>query len=137
MSEKRLRMALVGAGNVAKKYVEAFDGIVTGSLDAVVGTTASKAKAFAKAHGIPHSARTIGDLFQQVPIDAIIVATPSGVHWRCAIEAAQHGKHVLCEKPLDVALDKIDAMTRACEQAGVKLACVNGGAKVQRLAGAE
>jgi UDP-N-acetyl-2-amino-2-deoxyglucuronate dehydrogenase len=59
----------------------------------------------------------------QVGFDAAIIATPSGVHGRCTKQAAALKKHVLCEKPLEITLEKIDDMIVACGDAGVTLGC--------------
>ncbi len=57
-----------------------------------------------------------------VPFDAVILTTPNGLHHQGTIEAAALGKHVLTEKVLEISLDAMDRMTRACRDAGVKLA---------------
>lgn len=57
-------------------------------------------------------------------IDAVCVCTYSGIHHRGAMLAAKQGRHVLCEKPLDVTLGHMDRMIDTCDAAGVKLACI-------------
>ncbi len=57
-------------------------------------------------------------------VDAVSICTPSGMHADNGIIAAQAGKHILCEKPMDVTLQKIDALIEACEENNVKLAGV-------------
>jgi predicted dehydrogenase len=52
------------------------------------------------------------------------VATPSGAHGEVAIAAAQAGKHLLVEKPLEITLARVDAILAAAEAAEVVLACV-------------
>jgi UDP-N-acetyl-2-amino-2-deoxyglucuronate dehydrogenase len=123
MSQAKLQMALIGAGNIAQKYGQAVKNVETAELVGVVSSTASKAETFAEAQGIPFASDVPGRLFEKTRVDAVIVATPSGLHAEGAITAAGHGKHVLCEKPLDITLEKIDAMTEACAKAGVKLGC--------------
>lgn len=54
-------------------------------------------------------------------IDIVTIATPSGNHMEPAVEAAQHGKHVLCEKPLEISLERIDKMIAAHQKAGTYL----------------
>ena len=48
------------------------------------------------------------------------IATPSGAHMEPAIEAARFGKHVLCEKPLEISLSRIDKMIKAHDESGNK-----------------
>jgi len=68
-------------------------------------------------------------------IDAVTIATPTGAHMEPTIAAAQAAKHVLCEKPLEINLERADRMILACETEGVALGCVFQGrtAKAVRL----
>jgi predicted dehydrogenase len=58
-------------------------------------------------------------------VDAIIVATPSGLHAKIGIEAARAGKHVLVEKPIDVGLEAATRLVETCEEQGVTLGCIS------------
>jgi len=118
-----LRFVLLGAGNIAGKYVTAVNNVDRASIVGVVSRTAEKAEQFAQKHNIENFSDSLESLADKVDFDAVIIATPSGLHADGAIRAAKMKKHVLSEKPLDITLDKIDAMTAACESAGVKLGC--------------
>jgi len=61
------------------------------------------------------------EMLKREDIDIVSVCTPSGMHADMVIQAAEAGKHVLCEKPLDIKLDRIDAMIQACRRNNVKL----------------
>jgi len=54
-------------------------------------------------------------------LDVVTIATPSGMHLEPAVAAAEHGKHVICEKPLEVTLERVDRMIAAHDKAGTKL----------------
>lgn len=54
-------------------------------------------------------------------IDVVTIATPSGFHLEPTVAAAEAGKHVICEKPVEITLDRIDAMIAAHEKAGTRL----------------
>ena len=123
MDNEKIEFALLGAGNIAGKYVAAVNNIPSASIAAVVSRTISKAEQFAKKHGIGHFSDSLESLAQPAHFNAVIIAAPSGLHADGAIAAAKLKKHVLCEKPLDITLEKIDAMTAACESAGVRLGC--------------
>jgi predicted dehydrogenase len=64
-------------------------------------------------------------LLEHPDIAVVCVCTPSGMHARTAIECARAGKHVLVEKPIDIALDAADALIRVCDEQGVKLGVVS------------
>lgn len=60
----------------------------------------------------------------EADIDVVTIATPSGAHLEPALAVAAAGKHIICEKPLEVTLDRVDALITACRTAGVTLAGV-------------
>lgn len=107
----------LGMGRAHAKYASQAEGC---KLLAVsdIDTTRGKAAAdefHCDAHTDYH------EMLKRDDIDVVSVCTPSGTHAGVAIDVARAGKHVLCEKPLDITLQKIDAMIRACRENGVKL----------------
>jgi predicted dehydrogenase len=123
MGSDKIEFVLLGAGNIAGKYVAAVNNVPNASITAIISRTISKAEEFAKKHDIDHFSDSLEFLAAKVNFDAVIITTPSGLHADGAIRAAKLKKHVLCEKPLDITLERIDAMTAACESASVKLGC--------------
>lgn len=57
-------------------------------------------------------------------LDVVCICTPSGAHLEPAVEAAAAGKHVVAEKPLEITLERCDAVINACEAAGVRLCAI-------------
>lgn len=118
-----IRFALVGAGNIAKIYVAAFAVIPDATVTVVCSRSEESGRALAQACG----AEWVADFHAAVrrdDVDAVVVATPSGTHADIAVVAAQAGKHLLVEKPLDITLARVDAILHAAQEAGVVLACV-------------
>lgn len=60
-------------------------------------------------------------LLDDPQIDALLVCSATDTHAQIIIEAAAAGKHIFCEKPIDLTLEKIDAALAAVDNAGVKL----------------
>jgi myo-inositol 2-dehydrogenase/D-chiro-inositol 1-dehydrogenase len=54
-------------------------------------------------------------------VDAVVIASPPDTHAAITIDAANAGKHVFTEKPVDMTFEKIDAAIAAVERAGIKL----------------
>lgn len=118
-----IRFALIGAGNIAKIYVEAFAAIPDAHVTVVCSRTEATGRALAEKAG----AAWEGDFRVAVArddVDAVVVATPSGTHADIAVAAAQAGKHLLVEKPLDINLARVDSILRAAADAGIVLASV-------------
>jgi predicted dehydrogenase len=61
------------------------------------------------------------ELLARPDVDAVLVATPHADHRDQVIQASEHGKHVLVEKPMATSTADCDAMVAACERAGVML----------------
>jgi predicted dehydrogenase len=57
-------------------------------------------------------------------VNVVTICTPSGAHLEPALAAAESGKHVIVEKPLEITLSRCDKIIRACEKAGVTLATI-------------
>lgn len=114
------RVALVGCGRIAKNHFEALARIEGLELVAVCDTDAARAREAGEAHGVPWF-RHYEEMLAQVPSDLVVVATPSGLHPRQGILAAQAGRHVVCEKPMAITLSAADELVEACDLAGVQL----------------
>ena len=63
-------------------------------------------------------------LVRDPQVDVVSVCTPSGLHLDPVLAAAEAGKHILCEKPIEIKLDRIDRMIESAEAHRVKLAVV-------------
>jgi predicted dehydrogenase len=63
-------------------------------------------------------------MLERDDIDAVNICTPSGLHAEQGIMAANAGKHVMTEKPVDIDLKRIDELIITCERRGVKLSCI-------------
>jgi predicted dehydrogenase len=95
-------VGLIGAGYAAgihaRAYQKAYGVEVT--LRAVAASRRERAAAFAEAFGIPHVASTVDEVLADPAINLIDICAPTHLHAELAIAAANHGKHVVVEKPL-------------------------------------
>ncbi len=117
---KRWKIGIVGTGLIADFHARAIQSLPNAMLVGFSNIRKEKAEKMAKKYGVK-SWDTTGEMLQSDEIEIVMIATPSGAHMEPAIEAARYGKHVLCEKPLEIKLDRIDRMIEAHEKAGTYL----------------
>ena len=112
-------------------HARGFADIEEGILVAVADVNAETAEKVAQETGAT-AFESAEELIEQGNVEAILIATPHFFHPTVAIHAAQHGVHVLSEKPIAVTVSAADAMVEAAAKAGVLL----GVMFQQRLSGA-
>ena len=88
---------------------------------AVASRSDDNAKAFAEANGIERWFGSYEALLASPDIDAVYIPLPNSLHAEWAIKAAEHGKHILCEKPLALDRDEAERMFEAADRHGVML----------------
>lgn len=89
-------------------------------MEAIYGQNQEKAARISELFG-GKACGSLQEFLEHKPLDVVMIGSPSGLHAEQGIAAAQHGLHVLVEKPLDVTTERADALTCECERAGVKL----------------
>lgn len=132
-----LHFALIGAGNIAKVQIEA--------IKHIPGTEVAVTCNRTDATGRPLAASCKADWTDDVEaavarddVDIVSICTPSGAHLEPSLLAAQAGKHLMVEKPLEITTPRIKQIIEAAERHHVKLTCFfpsrfrNGGAKGER-----
>lgn len=120
---EKIRFALVGAGNIGRIYGDAFAHVPDAEITVVCDPVVAAAEALAHKVGAAFS-EDFAEAVARPDVDAVVVATPSGTHAEIAVAGAQAGKHLLVEKPLDITLERVDAIIHAADKAGVTLGSV-------------
>ncbi len=115
-----IQVGILGGGSISETHARAVQQTEGAEITAVYGQNHQKAARLSKLYGgrVYESLRSFLD---HRPMDMVVIGSPSGLHAEHGIAAARHGLHVLVEKPLDVNLDRANALITECELAGVKL----------------
>ena len=114
-----LNWGIIGPGAIAHKFATSLNEISCGQVYAVASRNESRAREFANQYHAPAVYDSYLALLQDPKVDAVYIATPHPMHKEWTLNAAQHGKAVLCEKPAALnAADTIE-MIEACKTAGV------------------
>ncbi len=113
---------IIGIGTIAEFHAKAIQAMDGAHLTAAYEPIAiQRAEKFASDYGIKVYTGKIEEFLQHPSLDIVTIATPSGAHCEPVVAAAEHKKHVLCEKPLEITLERCDAMINACKSNHVKL----------------
>ena len=117
---KTWNFGIIGAGLIADFHARSIGDMPNAKLIGCCDKIPERAGKLADKFGV----RAFDDYKQMLDsdeIDIVTIATPSGFHLEPAVAAAQAGKHVICEKPLEITLERIDEMIAAHEKAGTRL----------------
>ena len=118
-----MKAAIIGIGAIARMHARALRDIPGIDLVAATCRTEEKGRAFAAEFGCEWFADTPRMLRRAKP-DFVTIATPSGAHLEAAVAAARKGVHVICEKPLEIAVKRIDRMIAVARKAGITLGAI-------------
>jgi nucleoside-diphosphate-sugar epimerase/predicted dehydrogenase len=114
-----LRVALVGAGNIADWYAKALRGVPGARLVAVCDLSRSRAESFAKRYRVPAAFGSYAELHREAKPQVAHILTPPEHHFAAAREVIESGVHALLEKPMCTTVDECDALIALAEARGV------------------
>lgn len=97
---KTIRFGVIGTNFITDWIIEAAKDEKRFELTAVYSRTKERADEYAAQYNIPHKFTCLTKMAQSDVIDAIYIASPNALHLSQSLLFMQHGKHVLCEKPL-------------------------------------
>lgn len=119
--DRKIRTAIVGCGRISKNH---FDSIEKHSehieLVAVCDVDSVALAQHSDKYKVP-SYRQLEDMLQNEQLALVVLCTPSGIHSDQAVIVAQHGVHVMTEKPMATRWEDGVRMVKACDDAGVRL----------------
>ena len=124
-----VRVGIVGLGIAARQVLTSIQRTAGAQLTAVCDVRADEVERFKQRFSV-EGFTDVREMVRHGPIDAVWVATPNDLHAEHTILAADHGKHVICEKPMAVSLDEATRMVEAIERNGVTY--VQGHSRIHR-----
>jgi predicted dehydrogenase len=119
---RTLRWGLLGAARINRSIIPALRASPRSELVAVASRDPAKAAAYAREWGIPRTFGRYEDMLADGEIDVVYNPLPNSLHAEWTIRAARAGKHVLCEKPLAISVEEVDAIAKAAREAKVVVA---------------
>ncbi|MBM4318563.1 MAG: inositol 2-dehydrogenase [Deltaproteobacteria bacterium] len=118
----QLRIGIIGAGRIGTVHARTIVWRIPGARIVVIGDThRAAAEKLAAELGVPRTTADPGEVLSAPDVDAVLICSSTDTHAELTGTAARAGKHVFCEKPLDLDLLRIDEVRRQVDTAGVKL----------------
>ncbi|UUZ86179.1 Gfo/Idh/MocA family oxidoreductase [Paenibacillus sp. P26] len=109
----KIRFGIVGAGVIAPYHARAIAAHPETELVAIADVVPEKARKLAEDYNISSVYADYEEMLKREDIDIVSVCVPSGMHAEVAVAAAEAGKHILCEKPLEITPDQMSRMIAA------------------------
>lgn len=111
-----LNWGLLSTARINRKVIPAIQASKRANLLAVASRTQPGAEEYARTWKIPRAHGSYDALLHDPEIDVIYNPLPNHLHAAWTIRAVQAGKHVLCEKPITLTLEEMDAMMAAAQK---------------------
>src|ERR1035441_10262148 len=115
---RRVGYAVIGLGRIAAHFLEGANNSAQSKITALVSGHREKAEHIAVQYGVPTDSIYSYEDFDRIAsnraIEAVYVALPNSMHAEFTIRAAKAGKHVLCEKPMEISSARCVQMIDAC-----------------------
>ena len=122
-SDEKLRVAVVGAGMIGELHAKLISESPNAELSHVCSRSMERAKGLTDKYG-GQPVADYREMLGKGGLDAVSICTASGEHADFGVAAAEAGKHVLVEKPIEINLERADRLIAACREHGVKLGVV-------------
>ncbi len=114
------RFGVIGTGRITRRLVADLQSTEGVDVTAIASRTSDRAQWYADQYGVAAAIEGYQNLLRRDDVDAVYISLPPSMHAQWAIEAAQHGKHVLCEKPLAMSFAEAESIGAACDQRNVR-----------------
>ena len=119
---KQLNIGIIGAGRIGKVHMQSITyNVPTAKVLGITDVFKDGLQELADKYGIEKVYEDYKEMLADKDIDAVLVCSSTDTHADISIEAAKAGKHVFCEKPVDLTPEKVQAVIDAVAEAGVKL----------------
>lgn len=116
-----IRLGVIGCGGFGLFALQHFAQLPGVQPVAMAGTYREAARAAARRFGMP-DVQEIDALLHRNDVDLVYIATPPFLHFEQSLAALEHGKHVICEKPLAVTLEQAETLVKTSRERGLLLA---------------
>ncbi|MCX2760451.1 Gfo/Idh/MocA family oxidoreductase [Vibrio sp. Sgm 22] len=116
-----IKFAVIGTNWITQKFVQAAHESQSMQLAAVYSRNLDSAAQFAQEFDVETTYDSLDALANDNTVEAVYIASPNSLHCEQSILMMEHGKHVICEKPVASNIDEATRMFEVADQNGVVL----------------
>lgn len=120
-SKSKINWGIIGPGRIAHKFASDLQLSEFGELLAVASRNQERAEGFGSQYGATKFFDTYQQLVEEPNIDIVYIATPHHLHFENALMCIQHGKSVLCEKPMGLDFSQVETLVEEAKKHDVFL----------------
>lgn len=120
---EKLGFGVIGCGFIGMLHAGVIASLDDAFLAAATDSDSRKTEEAVRNWGC-RSYSDYHEMLKDPDVKVISVCLPSGMHSRVTIEAARAGKHVICEKPIDIDVERAGEMVETCRECGVRLGVI-------------
>jgi myo-inositol 2-dehydrogenase/D-chiro-inositol 1-dehydrogenase len=118
---KKINVALAGLGRIGKIHLRNLNRNFPEIKVIAVMDVFDESKTIAAEFNVPVFVKDFDELIAVEGVDAVVICSPTDTHADYVVKAAKAGKHIFCEKPLDLSLERVKEVLAIVEECGVKL----------------
>jgi myo-inositol 2-dehydrogenase/D-chiro-inositol 1-dehydrogenase len=122
MTNRKLRFGVLGVGRIGKIHAGNLAGRIPGTeVAALADVSPDELAAVAAKLNVGKTFADYRQVLDLPEVDAVAICTPTNTHYQVILDAAAAGKHIFCEKPIDLSIEKIVAINAEVAKRGVQL----------------
>ncbi|MGF7140209.1 inositol 2-dehydrogenase [Roseimarinus sediminis] len=119
---KKLKLGVIGTGRIGKVHISTLvKSIPQAEVIAVADVDEESANELAQQFGIGKVSTNYLDIVNDSKVEAVVICSPTNTHVKYIIDSAKAGKHIFCEKPIDISIELIQQALVEVNKIGVKL----------------
>jgi myo-inositol 2-dehydrogenase/D-chiro-inositol 1-dehydrogenase len=122
MTRSNLRFGVLGVGRIGKIHIENLVNRIPGAeVVAISDVAAAELETVATRYGIDRTFADYRELLNLPEVDAVVICSPTDQHFQMIMDAASHGKQIFCEKPVDLSIEKVQAINEEVARRGIRM----------------
>lgn len=120
--KEKLKVGIIGVGRIGRVHTMSIsNNLPYVKIKGITDVNKAQALSWAEEAGIDKVYENYEEMLADKEIDAVLVCSSTDTHAEISVAAAKAGKHIFCEKPVDLSIEKVESVINAAKEAGVKL----------------